>query len=1232
MNFLKRAILRQLPKVINSLEIIEFKLTDNKIKDDKYSSLAPIAINGEDDSYYKALKWAFENRINKDIKNIAVTGPYGSGKSTVLKTFQTKYKGGDAKYLNISLASFGNELKDKIEGDEENDTNEKSKDTLLRKIETSILQQIFFYEDDDKIPDSRFKKIRNRNWFWQFKMAMLTILFSLSIVNLLFPNFIQGIFKIEFQSTTSDILHYISYILVFSIGFAIIYKSSRLIRTITIEKFKIKNVKFTVGDRENKSILNHHLDEIIYFFSVRPYNVVIIEDLDRFQQTEIFIKLREINNLLNNSKKLNGKHVLFIYAVRDDMFKDVERTKFFDFVIPVIPIINSFNSGEKIREWVENQKFELSEDFIDNISYYIDDMRLLINICNEFSIYSGLQNSSLSREKLFSIITYKNKYPKDFVLLNQNEGVLFDILKSKKSLVTSLTKSIVEKIKKNKNDIDRINSREDLSIGNLRKLYVLQAIEGLAQFKCFHNNGEVTINDVIQDENWELFESGKIGYVKYLPKTQYRLSHEVKQTGIDMKTLQNRVDSEATYRDKYKDIRTRTNGELKQLKNDLFELRKRKDTIARLPISKLLMEFPKIQIPRQKTLDQSFLELVVTNDYISEDYSFYTSLFHGKSLTRVDHKFIIDVKNRNKPDFDIKLTRIENIVPKLSEYLFESNSVLNHSLLDFLLLNENKYSKSLERFFANLSDGSNDSLLFIKEHRKISSSLHTFVLRLCSANFKLWAQVRESTYFSDEEKNELIINILDFGAIDNIKEIDKYASFKTHIEDNPHFLNMCVNSEHSLAAIKMLDIRFKVFDFENTDESISIFVYEGNHYKISYENIKNVINRFDGLAETKLNSENYSSIINSNAEYLKEYIQSNIVEYINNVYLNLNDSTNDDVEHFTQLINYISVKEALEHKLLKKWEGKLNSINSNGMSTTPTYLLDENKVMPTWKNLFQAFDENLDQDVLTNFLNDDANVKELSQKYVTETGIENNNDFIETLFNLDGLNEETIRLLVSSLKLYDYTPKLESLSVRWITALISENLISPSIENFDLLSNRGDNTQVRFYLQNHDAMNKFQDQLYFDVKGLHALLLSDKIASYTKAYHIKLFSNHDQLLISNKECEAVGNLMLEVSPVYTSRELAFKIIEFSSVKNSLKINLFSHFVRNNDQYDIDTFLKGLGAPYSSLVYANRMAKLVISDINKSLLDKLKGLNYISSFSEKHPILKDSFYRVNFKRK
>src|SRR5690606_9992320 len=114
----------------------------------------------------------------------------------------------------------------------------------------------------------------------------------------------------------------------------------------TINTLKIQNTEIGIGENLNKSILNRHIDEILYFFSIRPYNVVIIEDLDRFQETEIFTKLREVNLLLNNSEKTKRKEIVFVYAVRDDMFTDRERTKFFDFIIPVIPVINSSNSSE----------------------------------------------------------------------------------------------------------------------------------------------------------------------------------------------------------------------------------------------------------------------------------------------------------------------------------------------------------------------------------------------------------------------------------------------------------------------------------------------------------------------------------------------------------------------------------------------------------------------------------------------------------------------------------------------------------------------------------------------------------------------------------------------------------------------------------------------------------------------------------------------------------------------
>ncbi len=125
-------------------------------------------------------------------------------------------------------------------------------------------------------------------------------------------------------------------------------KLVRIFNNSKLNKLNIPSANIEIGDNNDKSILNHHLDEILYFFEVTDYNTVIIEDLDRFNDTEIFTKLRELNNLLNGSKQINKK-IVFIYAIRDDMFQDKDRTKFFDFIIPVIPIINPSNSNEIIK-------------------------------------------------------------------------------------------------------------------------------------------------------------------------------------------------------------------------------------------------------------------------------------------------------------------------------------------------------------------------------------------------------------------------------------------------------------------------------------------------------------------------------------------------------------------------------------------------------------------------------------------------------------------------------------------------------------------------------------------------------------------------------------------------------------------------------------------------------------------------------------------------------------------
>lgn len=143
-----------------------------------------------------------------------------------------------------------------------------------------------------------------------------------------------------------------------------------------------------------------------------------------------------MNELINNSEQID-RRVVFIYAIKDDIFGDVDsdkltkdRTKFFDFIIPVIPIINASNSGDLLKKKIKYSPYsELVNDyFLEDVTIYIDDMRVLKNIFNEFVIYQQkLSAIDLDANKLLAMIIYKNIYPVDFSKLQYNKGLVYEL-------------------------------------------------------------------------------------------------------------------------------------------------------------------------------------------------------------------------------------------------------------------------------------------------------------------------------------------------------------------------------------------------------------------------------------------------------------------------------------------------------------------------------------------------------------------------------------------------------------------------------------------------------------------------------------------------------------------------------------------------------------------------------------------------------------------------------------
>ncbi|WP_230577282.1 hypothetical protein [Mycoplasma capricolum] len=214
--------------------------------------------------------------------------------------------------------------------------------------------------------------------------------------------------------------------------------------------------KATVFDRD--------IREIIYLLYSSNAKVVVFEDLDRFHNLEIFIKLKEINFILNSyirRKIFKRKPVKFIYMINDELFSPHIRTKFFDFIVPVLPVINSSNSESKFCEFLEliGELDSLDKNVIWKISLYISDIRLIKNIVNEFFIYNyaiNSENNQIDKNKLFALITLKNIMPKEFDLLQMDKGYIFNIFDKIKKYKINNIDSIKNELNEAKNKLSSL--------------------------------------------------------------------------------------------------------------------------------------------------------------------------------------------------------------------------------------------------------------------------------------------------------------------------------------------------------------------------------------------------------------------------------------------------------------------------------------------------------------------------------------------------------------------------------------------------------------------------------------------------------------------------------------------------------------------------------------------------------------------------------------------------------
>lgn len=1199
----------------------------HKENEEKLSiSLAPKVITEESEKekikpYLDALIKAVNT---KDVNNIAITGSYGSGKSTILKTFQKEYKS-CFRFLNVSLASFN-----KI-NDESNEDSEK----LERLLEISILQQIIYSVNPDKIPDSHFKRIQNIPLGRKVIIALSITLWFLCLLLFWQNNYIEIVnpknWSIDKNPDWEGII--ISVISFFGISI-IFYKIIELFRNSKISRVSIQGeIELNNNEIEDKSIFNQYLDEIIYFFQKTEHNILIIEDLDRFENTNIFTKLREINILLNNSNLIKKK-VSFIYAISDDFFTDKrERVKFFEYIIPIIPFVNYYNAEEQLKKLIKDSGLEeniFSDDFISDITPFIDDidMRLLVNIFQEFLVYKDIVGKiNPVNEQLFAIITYKNIAPEDFNKLGSRQGKLFSLLNDKdkyvRNFIEEIDKEISEKEKYIENYIERISIEYPKNIEELKIIYLSHIFKEISSYESNDFQEALSdFDDVISKENI------KYHYRDYYSRSEGKYS-------FNFSEIEKQVNPNLSYEERKELIQNKQNDEVKRIKDEIQELQRQKKAIKNWSLKEIFKEdvvdindYIPLRTEQEGSIVNRLLRNLITQGYINENYIDYISLFHEGTISQKDKAFEVKVKSREMSEFNYKLEKVEGVVKKIGEKYFERKEIFNFDILDFLLVNQSIYNSKYKLFIKLLCNENETSLRFINEYIAQREDKKNFLTALLKECPEFCEYIFEKSNYSMNEKYGLFEQIL--LCVEDIKEflqIQGKDLIKKMVENDVMYLYKPENNNpfesQAEDLLELLEVKIKKIEKpEDGYKYLYGTICFKNYYKITEANISLILKEFGRVENFK--EVNYTVISKSTHKPLKDYINSNIQEYIKEVYLKLPDVQQEDEYKFKELLKNKNLDEEIKVQIIEKVETSISELKDLKSLPIKKALLENKKVLPTWENIEDYYKscQNSLKEELINFLNNNDVYSALSDKKINTSY----RDLESDILVCNDISDEAYHKIIKSFERVYESLDFKDLSENKVDYLLKAHKFSMSENNYDTLRKSFPNKHIVLVENYFDSFLEDIENFELDEEDVLLILNSEGISIEQKLIYIPTIEE-EFILRDDTISKKIAELIISKSHKF---DFSYDVIESlckNTAKEEDKIKLIILYNKDIDNEEMKELVGGIGQEYEKLFLPKKRPCFQDTEDNEALLKFLYDRKLIKKYKkEKNKIRVLAFYQ------
>lgn len=686
----------------------------------------------------------FDAMKDEKNRNVALVGPFASGKSTIIQTLIDKYEGKGKKLFKessgeptlkeskrylfhfktqvVSLAKIGcNNSNKRNSGDkgEENDFLNEWDDEVDNSIEKSILQQFVFSKKKAKLPDSKIGRLGH------LIMPSLTISGGFALLAIFSILLIFLINEIPLLSDENywPFIRYAFFATATLFGGLLLIISN--VRNLTIKYSELEISCDTDDSKNQESLFNKFLDEIIYYFRKTKINTVFFEDLERFKNLEIFLKLRELNYLLNNNEELKksiGK-ITFVYAINNEMFDcGTDRVKFFDYLYSISPSFTPSNREELLYKGLTEDKVLNWKDFdkesIMILSSYIDDRRMLISVINDLryswqKLDEETKKQNNSARQLLALTIYKNKYPQKYAELEKGEGELVEAIKTLQKEYAEKATEAREKPKKIQDDLN-LRIHEDIT--DLERCFCMFLGVLISKGENFYydSNDMITVDSAKDLYRLLTFENNQ--YVK-CSKVQYKRITVGKMFDFlpELPVLLKSTSSE----------------KVSAISCKRKELEKAIEDYQKFPVDEfdLAVSYPEI-INQSKEFTE-LLKVLLVRGFIDHNYRRF--LYRGMAgfLSPNDKAFVNNINIKGGLKSELQLDEPKLILERLSLSDCKEMNILNFDLIDYLFgadriekpkevesikdqlkLNNEIVKQFIGDYFLNRQERSNKRLLF----------------------------------------------------------------------------------------------------------------------------------------------------------------------------------------------------------------------------------------------------------------------------------------------------------------------------------------------------------------------------------------------------------------------------------------------------------------------------------------------------------------------------------------